>query len=63
MTLLLLPASSGRRPSRVIKLDAKVFHTLVAMTPQISVTVAAAALERMEMLKKAASQPPVPRFS
>ena len=58
-----LPASMRAvEPSRVIKLDAKVFHTLVAMAPQISATVAAAALERMEMLKKAASQPPVPQI-
>jgi len=58
-----LPASMRAvEPSRVIKLDAKVFHTLAAMAPQISATVAAAALERMEMLKKAASQPPVPQI-
>ena len=58
-----LPASMRAvEPSRVIKLDARVFHTLAAMAPQISATVAAAALERMEMLKKAASQPTVPQF-
>jgi thioredoxin reductase (NADPH) len=58
-----LPASMRAvEPSRVIKLDAKVFHTLAAMAPQIAATVAAAALERMEMLKQAASQPPVPQI-
>lgn len=58
-----LPASMRAvEPSRVIKLDAKVFHTLAAMAPQISATVGAAALERMEMLRKAASQPPVPQI-
>jgi len=58
-----LPASMRAvEPSRVIKLDAKVFYTLAAMVPQIAATVAAAALDRMEMLRKAASQPPAPQI-
>ncbi|AMO24287.1 hypothetical protein GCM10027034_15020 [Ramlibacter solisilvae] len=58
-----LPASiRAVEPSRILKLDAKVFHTLAAMVPQVAVTVGAAALERMEMLRKAASQPPAPEI-
>jgi len=58
-----LPASMRAvEPSRVIKLDAKVFYTLAAMVPQIAATVAAADLDRMEMLRKAASQPPAPQI-
>lgn len=53
-----LPANMRAvEPSRVIKLDVKVFYTLAAMAPQVAATVGAAALERMEMLKEAASQP------
>jgi thioredoxin reductase (NADPH) len=56
-----LPASvRAVEPTRILKLNAKVFHTLAAMAPQIAVTVGAAALERMEMLRKAASQPEAP---
>jgi thioredoxin reductase (NADPH) len=54
-----LPASMRAvEPSRVIKLNAKVFHTLAAMAPQIAVAVGAAAMTRMEMLRKAASTIP-----
>jgi thioredoxin reductase (NADPH) len=57
-----LPASvRAIEPSRVLKLDAKVFHTLAAMAPQVAVTVGKGALERMEMLRKAASQPLTPQ--
>jgi thioredoxin reductase (NADPH) len=35
----------------------KVFHTLAAMAPQVSATVGAAALERLEMLRNATAQP------
>jgi thioredoxin reductase (NADPH) len=35
----------------------EVFHTLVAMAPQVSTTVGAVALERMEMLRNATAQP------
>jgi thioredoxin reductase (NADPH) len=58
-----LPASvRAIEPSRLLKLDAKVFHTLAAMAPQVAVTVGKAALERMEMLRKAASQPLNPQI-
>ena len=53
-----LPASMRAiEPSRVMKVPVKVFHTLAAMAPQISETVGAAALERMEMLRSATAQP------
>lgn len=58
-----LPASvRAVEPTRLLKLDAKVFHTLAAMAPHITVTVGTAALERMEMLRKAASQAPTPQI-
>ena len=47
-------------PSRVLKVTVEVFHTLAAMAPQVSATVGAAALERMEMLRNATAQPPEP---
>jgi thioredoxin reductase (NADPH) len=47
-------------PSRVVKLTVEVFHTLAAMAPHVAVTVGAAALERMEMLRTATAQPPEP---
>ena len=53
-----LPASMRAvEPSRVLKLTVEVFHTLAAMAPQVSATVGAAALERLEMLKSATAQP------
>ena len=53
-----LPASMRAvEPSRVLKVTVKVFHTLAAMAPQVSVTVGAAALERLEMLRNATAQP------
>jgi thioredoxin reductase (NADPH) len=53
-----LPASMRAiEPSRVMKVPVKVFHTLAAMAPQISATVGAAALERLEMLRNATAQP------
>jgi thioredoxin reductase (NADPH) len=53
-----LPASMRAiEPSRVLKVTVEVFHTLVAMAPQVSTTVGAAALERMEMLRNATAQP------
>ena len=53
-----LPASMRAvEPSRVLKVTVEVFHTLAAMAPQISETVGAAALERMEMLRSATAQP------
>jgi thioredoxin reductase (NADPH) len=53
-----LPASMRAiEPSRVMKVPIKVFHTLAAMAPQISATVGAAALERLEMLRNATAQP------
>ena len=53
-----LPASMRAiEPSRVMKLPVKVFHTLAAMAPQVSATVGAAALERLEMLRNATAQP------
>ena len=53
-----LPASMRAiEPSRVMKLPVKVFHTLAAMAPQVSATIGAAALERLEMLRNATAQP------
>ena len=53
-----LPASMRAvEPSRVLKLNVEVFHTLAAMAPQVSATVGAAALERLEMLRNATAQP------
>jgi thioredoxin reductase (NADPH) len=53
-----LPASMRAvEPSRVLKATVEVFHTLAAMAPEVSATVGAAALERLEMLKKATAQP------
>ena len=52
-----LPASMRAvEPSRVLKLTVEDFHTLSAMAPQVSATVGAAAMERMEMLKNATAQ-------
>jgi len=49
-----LPASMRAvEPSRVLKVTVEVFYTLAAMAPQVSETVGAAALERMEMLRNA----------
>ena len=51
-----LPASMRAvEPSRVLKLTVEDFHTLSAMAPQVSATVGAAAMERMEMLRDATS--------
>src|SRR5262245_65351760 len=56
-----LPASMRAvERSRVLKLSVEDFHTLAAMAPQISATVGAAAVERMEMLRTAAAQPREP---
>ena len=56
-----LPASMRAvEPSRVLKLTVEVFHTLAAMAPEVSATVGAAALERMEMLRNATAQPREP---
>ena len=52
-----LPASMRAvEPSRVLKLTVEVFHTLAAMSPQVSVAVGAAALERIEILRNATAQ-------
>jgi thioredoxin reductase (NADPH) len=54
-----LPASMRAvGPSRVLKLSGEVFHTLVAMAPQVSAEISAAASERMGMLESATAQPP-----
>src|SRR6476469_1425413 len=53
-----LPASMRAiEPSRVLKVTVEVFHTLAALAPQVSTAVGAAALERIEMLKNATTQP------
>ena len=53
-----LPASMRAvEPSRVLKVTVEVFHTLAAMAPQVSATVGAAALERMDMLRNATAHP------
>ncbi|MCV7408381.1 pyridine nucleotide-disulfide oxidoreductase [Mycobacterium florentinum] len=59
-----LPASMrAAEPSRVLKVTVEVFHTLAAMAPQISETVGAAALERIEMLRNATAQRREPAMS
>ena len=56
-----LPASMRAVvPSRVMKLTVEVFHTLAAMAPEVSASVGAAAMERLEMLRSASAQPPEP---
>jgi thioredoxin reductase (NADPH) len=56
-----LPASMRAvEPSRVLKVTVEVFHTLAAMAPQVSETVGAAALERLEMLRNATAHPREP---
>ena len=53
-----LPASMRAiEASRVLKVTVEVFHTLAAMAPQVSATVGAAALERLDMLRNATAQP------
>src|ERR1700759_2169662 len=52
-----LPASMRAvEPSRVLKMTGEVFPTLAARAPQISETVGAAAMQRMEMLRNATTQ-------
>lgn len=59
-----LPASMRAvAPSRVMKVPAEVFQTLAATAPHVSATVGAAALDRMEMLRRAAAQSPEPAIS
>jgi thioredoxin reductase (NADPH) len=59
-----LPASMRAvEPSRVLKVTVEVYHTLVAMAPQISTAVGAAALERLEMLKSATAKPLTPAIT
>ncbi len=56
-----LPASMRAvEQARVLKLNSEAFHTLTAMAPEVSATVGAAALERMDMLRNATAQPPGP---
>src|SRR6201987_5302652 len=56
-----LPASMRAvEPSRVLKVTVEVFHTLAAMAQQVSKTVGAAALGRMEMLRNAPAHPREP---
>jgi thioredoxin reductase (NADPH) len=56
-----LPASMRAvEPSRILKVTVEVFHTLAAMAPQISETIGAAALERIDMLKNATATPREP---
>ena len=53
-----LPASMRAiEASRVLKMTVEVFHTLAAMAPEVSATVGAAALERLDMLRNATAQP------
>jgi thioredoxin reductase (NADPH) len=54
-----LPASMRAvEPTRVVKVTSEVFHTLAAMAPEVSATVGALALERIDMLRSATAQPP-----
>src|SRR5271166_376431 len=56
-----LPASMRAvESSRVLKVTVEVFHTLAAMAPQVSETIGAAALERMEMLRNVTAHPREP---
>src|SRR5689334_13633654 len=56
-----LPASMRAvEPSRVLKVTVEVYHTLAAMAPQVSETIGAAALERMDMLRSANALPREP---
>ena len=56
-----LPASvRAVEPSRVLKLDVAAFYGLASRAPQVSATVATAALTRMEMLREAALRPRQP---
>ena len=49
-------------PSRVIRIEAKEFHAIAAMAPEISATVGAAAFDRLEGLHDIAAQPPSPEL-
>src|SRR6478609_11304876 len=56
-----LPASMRAiEPSRILKVTVEVYHTLAAMAPQVSETIGAAALERMDMLRSANALPREP---
>jgi thioredoxin reductase (NADPH) len=58
-----LPASCrATEPSRVLKLNVKVFYTLAAMAPQISTTVGTAALSLIPYLQQYASEPAPPEM-
>ncbi len=58
-----LPASCrATEPSRILKLNVKVFYTLAGMAPQVSATVGAAALKRSAGLKEIAAQPLAPEM-
>lgn len=48
--------------SRVIRLEAKTYHALAAAAPEISATIGAAALDRIEGLQEVAAQPPPPEL-
>ena len=53
-------AMRAAQPSRVIRIDPKVFHTLAAAAPDISADLGAAALSRIQGLKNIASEPHAP---
>jgi len=53
-------AMRAAQPSRVIRIDPKVFHTLAADAPDISADLGAAALSRIQGLKNIASEPHAP---
>ncbi|HXM17498.1 MAG TPA: FAD-dependent oxidoreductase [Candidatus Tumulicola sp.] len=57
-----LAALRAVEPSRVIRVEPKEFHTLAATAPEISATVGAAALDRIEGLQDIAAQPPPPEL-
>lgn len=59
-----LPASMRAiEQSRVLKVNSEVFDALVAMAPEVSEAVGTAALQRLEMLKKATARPPEPAIT
>jgi thioredoxin reductase (NADPH) len=58
-----MPASyCATEPSRVLKLDVKVFYTLAALAPQVSETVGTAALDRIDGLREIAAEPRAPEM-
>ena len=58
-----LASLRASEPSRVIQVHVKVFHTIAAAAPEISETVGAAALDRVEGLQEIAAEPSPPELT